>query len=297
MRFTPSLTLAFVLAGTCCIAQAQERGLFERLDKDENGFVDESEVGDDAARLFNRLLRTSDENKDGKLSREEFQAGTTQRPDDAPPADSPPADRPPMAFDAAAMLQRLDANSDGKLARDELPERIRPAFERIDANGDGSVDQEEFNRFAQSMRERLPGAQPGAPGAGRPRPEFAIGAMVLKALDADSNGRLSADEISAAAKVLAKFDANGDGQLDREELLKQVPEDLRPLPPAGGAPGRGLTQMLELLKRMDSNGDGKISKEEAPERIKEAFDRLDANSDGQLDAEELRRLGERLRPQ
>lgn len=36
-----------------------------------------------------------------------------------------------------------DRNGDGKLSRDELPERLRPNFDRVDANRDGAISREE----------------------------------------------------------------------------------------------------------------------------------------------------------
>jgi Ca2+-binding EF-hand superfamily protein len=294
MRTLFSLTSLLILLALVGSLTAQEQSLFDRLDKDENGFIDESEVGDDAANLFKRLLRNNDENKDGKLSRDEFKAGTAWPVEPADRDDLPLPDRLPPNFDGAAFFDQIDANSDGKLAHDELPARMQQSFARMDANSDGSVDKEEFTRAVQVMRERnAPSRAPGAPGP-YPRPEHVVGAMVLKALDADGNGEISASEIADSAKVLAKFDKNEDGKLDREELMQQVPADMRPRPaPGGGAP----SGLPDRLKELDANGDGKISKEEAPERMKEFFDRFDTNSDGQVDQTELRRLGDRLRPQ
>ncbi len=45
-------------------------------------------------------------------------------------------------------MARMDANGDGKLQKDELPERMQPMFDRLDTNGDGALDGEEI----QAMR-------------------------------------------------------------------------------------------------------------------------------------------------
>jgi len=54
------------------------------------------------------------------------------------------------------ILKRFDANSDGKLTEDELPERMAERMMRVDANGDGAVTKEEFEevlkRFAGHRR-------------------------------------------------------------------------------------------------------------------------------------------------
>lgn len=55
-------------------------------------------------------------------------------------AQEKPAEDPRLA----SLFDRLDANGDGKLVPDEMPERQRGRFGRMDANGDGAVSREEF---------------------------------------------------------------------------------------------------------------------------------------------------------
>lgn len=45
---------------------------------------------------------------------------------------------------AAARLKLLDKNKDGKLTREELPDRLKPSFEQLDENGDGVLDVSEL---------------------------------------------------------------------------------------------------------------------------------------------------------
>jgi len=88
------------------------------------------------------MLRNADKDGDKRLSKEEFQAGL--KPDDAPkqplaggqpfPGGPPGAKGDPRAF-----FNRLDANKDGKLSKDELPEQLRENFARLDANGETPV--------------------------------------------------------------------------------------------------------------------------------------------------------------
>jgi Ca2+-binding EF-hand superfamily protein len=247
-------------------AAAQEPGLFEKLDKNTDGKIAADEVEGDAKTIFERLLRTGDTDKDGALSKEEFAAAMKQRPK---------ADAERSGVAAEAIFTRADANGDGKISREEAPERLAQGFDRIDANSDGFIDKGEFKTMTQRMAER-------AGAAGAARPEQAVGVMVLKALDADGNGELSASEIADAAKTLAKFDKNGDGKLDKEELLTQVP---RPEARAEGRPDA--EAFARRMKEADKNGDGKLSKDEAPERLQAIFDRIDTNSDGSLDSKEL----------
>lgn len=46
-------------------------------------------------------------------------------------------------------IERWDANGDGKLSRDELPEPLRKNFDRVDRNGDGFVSKEEDAAIAR----------------------------------------------------------------------------------------------------------------------------------------------------
>jgi acetyl esterase/lipase len=65
----------------------------------------------------------------------------------------------------ASPFDRWDANGDGKVSREELPEPLRRNFERVDTNGDGFLSREED---AAIRRNRPPGA-PGAGGQGAAR--------------------------------------------------------------------------------------------------------------------------------
>ncbi|MCB9844700.1 MAG: hypothetical protein H6811_01760 [Phycisphaeraceae bacterium] len=79
-----------------------------------------------------------------------------------------PGGRQPGGFgDPAQFVERLmenDANGDGKLSRDEVPERFGAFFERVDGNSDGFLDREELETFAASR----PGRGPGGPGGDAP---------------------------------------------------------------------------------------------------------------------------------
>jgi HlyD family secretion protein len=63
--------------------------------------------------------------------------------------------------DPAAMLQRLDKNSDGKLSKDELSERMQPIFDTLDVNKDGFADRDEMAKLRELMPRRGNGDQPG----------------------------------------------------------------------------------------------------------------------------------------
>ncbi len=62
---------------------------------------------------------------------------------------------------AAAMFENLDADGDGKLSRDEIPERMRAFIGDADANADGSITLAELQAAMQARagRDRPGGAQ------------------------------------------------------------------------------------------------------------------------------------------
>jgi Ca2+-binding EF-hand superfamily protein len=150
--------------------------------------------------------------------------------------------RPTSPDDLVATLMAFDKNHDGKLSKDELPERFQGLFDRADLNKDGVLTQDELKKSATAQsqvanagrggeREREGGREGGRPG----------GPMMvdplLSALDADHDGALSAKEIANAPAVIRTFDRNGDGSVSREELLAR-------------APGRGTVRATEARRRV-----------------------------------------------
>ena len=137
--------------------------------------------------------------------------------------------------------------------------------------------------------DRGPGG-PGFGGPGGPSPEAMLRFLpLMKALDADENGELSAAEIENATKRLKTLDKNDDGKLDRAELRPEPPGGMR----GGGRefdPGR----MVEQMMARDANDDGKLSGDEIPERMRRGMDRIDTNGDGALDEAEIKALAERF---
>lgn len=131
----------------------------------------------------------------------------------------------------------------------------------------------------------------GGPGGGPPR-----GFAIFQALDADHDNTLSAAEIDAAPTVLKAMDKNGDGTVTADEI---------PMPAGRGrGEGRGRggsgigdeapaapptpDEMVAMLMAFDKNNDGKLTKAEVPERMQGMFARADSNHDGVLTADEIK---------
>ena len=81
------------------------------------------------------------------------------------------------ADDLIGRLMDFDKNKDGKVTKDELPERMHYLIEQGDTNGDGALDREEIRRLA-ARSERPPpppGAKGGGPKGGGPKGGFPKG--------------------------------------------------------------------------------------------------------------------------
>jgi hypothetical protein len=80
-------------------------------------------------------------------------------------------------------------------------------------------------RGDERPERQRPLAPPGGDRPARPVPPL------LRALDADHDGEISAEEIANASAALSTLDANGDGVLTRDEIAPTQPPR-RPGPPS-----------------------------------------------------------------
>ena len=110
---------------------------------------------------------------------------------------------------------------------------------------------------------------------------------MMAALDADKDGKLSAEEIANAATALKTLDKNKDGVLDSNELAPTRGA-------AGGNQGGRTSQMVERIMARDTDGDGKVSKEEAGEQMGRFFGRMDADSDGFVTKAEIENMAQQF---
>jgi Ca2+-binding EF-hand superfamily protein len=150
---------------------------------------------------------------------------------------------------------------------------------------------------------------------------------VIKALDADADGEISAQEIENAAAALKKLDKNKDGKLTFDELRPEMPPGGRfggfgaggpgGFGPRGGFGGRGgpgaggppsgrpggppperagasrAEEFLNRLKGFDKNNDGKVSRDELPEGMRRLLDIADENDDDAIDEAEAKKAVEK----
>jgi len=57
-------------------------------------------------------------------------------------------------------FQQFDQNHDGKISKEEMPERLRPNFDRVDANHDGGISKEEHLAVVGNRKNAGPGLVP-----------------------------------------------------------------------------------------------------------------------------------------
>jgi Ca2+-binding EF-hand superfamily protein len=256
---------------------ARAERLFKQLDANGDGLVAADEAPQDKRALFDRLVRKADKDGDEKLTAEEFASGLA--------ADAPEPLQPRDLPNALERLRQLDANGDGKIALDEVPERMHFFFEQIldqfDEDGDDALSPSEIRAAVPLLRERFQRFQQGRGGqfmmpAPPPSP-------LLTALDSNGDGRLDRQEIASATESLRRLDTNGDGVLSGDELHPPLS------PPSSRASAQAIPAAVldRRITSADKNGDGKLSKEEAPEGLRKRFDKLDRNADGLIDQEEL----------
>lgn len=138
------LALGLAIATVPVMAEAQghkgPRINFEELDANSDGELTQTEL--DAHRLAR--FTSADADGDGALSKAELLARAKEGREDR-------AERR-----ADRMIERLDANSDGKLSAEEMAARGEGRrgniFERLDADSSGTISKAEFEQ-AKTLRK------------------------------------------------------------------------------------------------------------------------------------------------
>jgi len=150
------------------------------LDADKDGELSKEEIANAA-----KALAALDKNKDGKLDREELRpqfnrpggpggAGPGGPGPGGPRPGGPGGPRPggPGGGAAASFVDRImgfDKDGDDAISKDELPEPMQRMMERMDADKDGKITKEELQKMIE-LRMEGGGRRPGGPEARPVRP-------------------------------------------------------------------------------------------------------------------------------
>ena len=229
------------------------------------------------------------------------------------------ADRSSKFF--TRMLQKSDANGDGKISLDEYLAAAGTRFEQADTQNKGAVtaDQiansphahERMERRAEGLVKHLDTAGKGFVTAD----EFVAAAKTRFAkLDRNGDGKLTPDELSTprrnkpatqkseqfAQRHFDKLDGNHDGGVTQNEYVAAAVAKFKEMDVGGKgrvtaaeianspqAHERAEHVAARIAKRVDANGDGTVSRDEFLAAARQRFAKMDANADGFISADEI----------
>ncbi len=269
----PLLAVAIILSAMCVTissaADAPSAGdaeLFNRLDANHNGVISADEVTPENQKLFDRLLRRGDADHDKSLSRDEFLAALVpSRPEKTIETKQPAT--LPQADAVRYMLLSMDKNENSVIEPNEVPKSLKRAFDvmldRLDANKNGRLDRYELNRGGPAL------SLIAARFVERKGVDVKTELAKLEKSQGSEANRFDEQPMplenlrdpKKARQLFAQLDQNGDGQIEK----KEVPDPLQ--------------KPLERFMRMaDRNDDGKLSQQEfldGAERLSRFLSRRD----------------------
>lgn len=130
-------------------------GLFERSDKDGDGFVTKLEFSDNRAAMFQEV----DANKDGILSQDELQkAREAWHQKMGKPATDQSQDQSQAqpGKEKRGFMKRIDANEDGQISAEEFAAAGEKMFAKLDDNADGKIAQDEVPQHRKHQQDEQP---------------------------------------------------------------------------------------------------------------------------------------------
>lgn len=107
------------------------------------------------------------------------------------------------------MFEKHDANKDGKLTKDEMPEKALRMFDRVDQNKDGAVTKAEAEAAQEKFQKK------------RHERHGKFQAKMMEKFDTNKDGQVSQAEFTDfSMKKFKEIDADGDGNVTQDEMEK-----------------------------------------------------------------------------
>jgi hypothetical protein len=181
-------------------------------------------------------------------------------------------------FLAPRILDLADADNDGNLSPGEAAKAAGKLVHDADTDRKGSIDADTLGALiSRNMGpppgfgpDDGPGPGPGGPPGGPPPdggppggfgPGMFLAPQIIRAADANNDGRLSPDEASKAAERFVRdADSSNKGSLDVDALAQAMNRRMGPPPDFG--PGGPMGQEKALVKKFDKDGDKRLNRAE-----------------------------------
>ncbi|MCE9604805.1 MAG: hypothetical protein K8U03_07885 [Planctomycetia bacterium] len=121
---------------------------FERIDANKDGFVDETELRQAFAGAGRGDAGPPREGGPGERRKPDGERGPGERKPDGEPSGER---REAIMKDSDERFKAADKDGNGKLSKEEVPEKVRDNFSKIDQNGDGGIDPGEMREAGRRL--------------------------------------------------------------------------------------------------------------------------------------------------
>ncbi|MBK9974381.1 MAG: EF-hand domain-containing protein [Planctomycetes bacterium] len=119
---------------------------FKTLDRDDDGKLTKDELGTSRADMLDK----NDTDKDGTISKDEWVKAREEAIKAKPAEGQRPGKGNPGDY-----MKELDKDGDGKISKEEAPERLKKRFDDLDKDKDGFLTKEEIaDGVKGAMREK-----------------------------------------------------------------------------------------------------------------------------------------------
>ena len=207
---------------------------FKAADRDNNGYLDETEAMQ--SRVFRNLFKAMDRDGDGKLFEKEVIAYLDAM-QDLQTAAAAACVSANFGDNSRGLFDLADLNHDGKLSLREMRQMVK-LIDKLDKDGDGKIARSEIQKSYQLAFQRGPTASQPFNGrialaapfdggrVGRPAPDSARGPLWFRKMDRNHDGDVSRKEFLGTDEEFKKLDLDGDGLISADEA-EQADRTLR----------------------------------------------------------------------